>query len=196
MQALPRFFAKYRTDVQRSMLLLLLPQQMQLGLYLDMRQLSAYESLWDIVTRQFLAARDTALLQRSMETLDVFVATKELSGINSAKQSALEAAILAPLKEIATEVEIEHNHLEPEQRDKLTGAITRLVLLSRYNDCSSLLEEETDRNRPNSAIHIAMGVLERGSLGMQEDDQVCHPCCDPVRLTDLVVNYRDGRKSA
>ena len=152
-------------------MLLLLPQQMNLELYLDLRIISQYESLWDSVSKLFLKGSDVFLLKRAMETINILNETAALGQSNAEKATLLQTATLAPLKEAAADLEIEHAILEDDQREELALALTRASLIAKNWDIRERLEE-LDPNKSTSVISFAIALLDRGTLGLADDEKV------------------------
>lgn len=172
---LPRLFSKHQSDVARSAIILLLPQQMQLELYLDTRQLSLYETLWADVTKQFVSTNNVFVLERAMETIQHLKSVNALIQQNGEGTTGLERAVTTPIHEVAATSEIRTGLLADDLK-KLEGAMMRLALIVKNWNPIMLLEEK-DGGNAFSLIDIAFEVLDRGDIGAAEEDNVrASPC--------------------
>ena len=169
-KALPRLFTKHQSDAARSSIILLLPVQMNLELYLDMRLVSQYEMLWDNITKQFTSSTNAFLLERAVEAIQHLRSAETLSQYNGEKSTALEQAVTAPIYEVASSSEI-RTGLDADDLKKLEGAFTRLVLIVKNWDVVMLLEEK-DGGNASSLVDIAVEVLDRGQVGSTDEDNV------------------------
>ena len=169
-KALPRLFSKHQSDATRSAIVLLLPCQMQLELYLDMRLLTAYEALWSDVTRHFTSTANVFVLERAMETIQYLRSADTLSQYNGEKTAALEQAVVAPIYEITAASEI-GTGLDEDDLKKLDASMMRLALIVKNWDAIALLEEK-DGGNASSLVDIAVEVLNRGQVATAEEDNV------------------------
>lgn len=170
-RTLPALFARHQADPTRCLLLLALPQQMKLDMYLDMRVVTSYESLWDDVTKQFLSHTDVLILERAMETIRSLAAADSLAATNKEKKAQLEQAVLAPLRQIASEVELHNAVLDEDTIAKLEATLTRLIMIAKNWDVTAVMDEKDDGNA-SSAIDIVTEILDRGSMGFSEEEKM------------------------
>jgi cohesin complex subunit SA-1/2 len=172
MNHLPRLFAKNQIDPNRISTLLLLPQQMNLSLYLDMRLVTNYESLWKDIRKQFMKQHDPFILERTMETVRYFLHEENLSAPNTEQKTMLEREVIDALKATAGEVDIPNAVLLPKDVvESMSGNMLRISLLAKSWDVSAALEE-SDPDTPNSVVTIAKDILERGFLGLDDEESV------------------------
>lgn len=169
--ALPRLFAKYQTDAPRIADVLLIPQVMDLDMYLEVRAISAYESLWDDISRQFLRHVEPTLLKHAVEALRCLVATQTLSNTNATKSSALEEQLVTALRETASGRDVETAGFSEDEVHALAACLLRLHMLFQSGDLTSALEEE-DGGKLTSGWDIIVGLASRGRLGYREEEKV------------------------
>ncbi|KAJ7064577.1 hypothetical protein C8F01DRAFT_1354031, partial [Mycena amicta] len=102
-KGLPRLLVKYQTDQSRIANILTIPMLMNLDLYLEMRMLTGYASLWDDIMKQFLSHSDPTVLgvaAKAMIYLYLFSqAATSLSNINSTKILEFEDELSSALRD-------------------------------------------------------------------------------------------------
>jgi cohesin complex subunit SA-1/2 len=156
---------------------------MDLEVYLEMRQVTAYEQLWDDITRQFVSHSDVILLEKAMEAISVLRVTQALSATNSEKESALEAAVIEPLRQLLDGIDA--NNATPLDEDiiqKLTAWLTRLCLILKNWDVTPALIEVGPGNAP-TVLEAVNQLVERGQMGFQEEEKVSEPLRATVATT-------------
>ena len=152
-----------------------------------MRLGSWFESLWDDITKQFFKHSDVFLLEQSMETIRVLINEVTLVKINNEKIAALERAVIAPLKEVAADLNLEDGLLDDEQTFAITNAMTRLALLCKSWDVVALLDEK-ESTTSISIISIAQSIVERGQNGFQNEDKVRTSLLLAYNLRYLIIS--------
>lgn len=171
MPALPKLFAKYRTDAPRISEILLIPQIMDLGMYLEMSDITGYETLWDDITAQFTRHVEPVLLRHAVAAMRCLNSTSALSNTNSTKISALEENLINSLREISQGRDVETAGLTEDEIHDLGACILRLNYLFQVTDLSAALEDD-DNGRLSSAWEIIIGLASRGRLGYREERKV------------------------
>lgn len=172
MNAISRLFAKHQTDPTRCTALLLLPLQMDLDLYLEMRQVTNYEQLWDDITRQFVSHSDIYLLEKAMEAIGALRRTEALSATNAEKVTALEMAVIGPLRQLIDGVDA--NNATPLDEDaikKITAWLARLCLILKNWDVTPSLIEPSLADAP-TILEAVNQLVERGQMGFHEEEKV------------------------
>lgn len=154
------------------MALLLLPQQMDLDLYLEMRQLTNYEQLWDDVNRQFVSHNDLYLLEKAMDAIDALRSTQALSATNTEKASALEIAVVEPLRQLLDTVDANKaTPIDEETIHKLSSWLSRLSLILKRWDATPALAEADHEHLPAVGETLNQ-IVERGQMGFEEEEKV------------------------
>ncbi|GAA5920161.1 hypothetical protein JCM6882_006360 [Rhodosporidiobolus microsporus] len=166
--ALPKLFAKHQTFTGRMVDVLSIPRLVNLDLYLDMRLVSAYESLWDDVTKQFLKHTSSAVLDQAALTLVHFISISNLSATNNTKLAELEEALIAALRTSTTGRDVESASFEDDEVLALTACVARIEKLAKVRNLSNALED-TDGGKETSAADLLDAVVNRGRLGYQEE---------------------------
>lgn len=148
---------------------------MDLDLYLEIRQVTNYEQLWDDISRQFVGHSDIYLLERAMDAINVLRATQALSATNTEKASALEVAVLEPLQQLLDRIDaINATPIDEDTIQKLSSWLARLCLILKNWDVTPAVTEAGPSNAP-TVLETVNQMVERGQMGFQEEEKVC--CC-------------------
>ncbi|GAA6000843.1 cohesin subunit IRR1 [Rhodotorula paludigena] len=166
-EALPKLFSKNQTFPTRIVDILAIPRLISLDQYLDLQQVSAFEALWDDVTKQFLKHTQANLLDEAARTLVHFLAAQTLSATNTAKLGELEESLVATLRETAGE-DVEGASYGEDELHALTACVARLEKLARVRNISACLED-TDGGKAKTALDILEEIVNRGRLGYKEE---------------------------
>jgi cohesin complex subunit SA-1/2 len=146
---------------------------MDLDLYLEMRQVTNYEQLWDDITRQFVGHSDIYLIERAMDAINALRATQALSATNTEKASALEVAVVEPLRQLLDGIDaINATPIDEDTIQKLSAWLGRLCLILKNWDITPALSEAGPGNLP-SVLETVNQMIERGQMGFQEEEKVC-----------------------
>ncbi|GAA5978615.1 hypothetical protein JCM10908_004424 [Rhodotorula pacifica] len=168
--ALPKLFAKHQTFPARMIDILAIPRLISLDLYLDMQQISAYESLWDDVAKQFKKHTETDVLDQAARTLVVFLAANILSATNQTKIADLERDLVAALRTAAGD-DAENASYEEDELAALTACVARIEHLYRVKNLNDVLEDN-DGGNSTSVIDIIESIVDRGRRGYKEEEQL------------------------
>ncbi|GAA6003229.1 hypothetical protein JCM10207_001811 [Rhodosporidiobolus poonsookiae] len=168
--ALPRLFSKHQTFPGRMVDVLAVPRLVDLELYKDARGTTAYESLWDDVTKQFLKHTSSAVLDQAALTLVHFLSATNLSATNASKLTELEETLVSALRAAAGagERDIESTNLEDDEILALTACVARVEKLAKVKDLGKSLEE-TDGGKEVAALELLEGIANRGRLGYSSE---------------------------
>ncbi|GAA6050117.1 hypothetical protein JCM3770_001381 [Rhodotorula araucariae] len=165
--ALPKLFSKNQTIPSRIVDILAFPRLVALDLYLEGQQVSAYEALWDDVTKQLLKHTQADVLDEAARTLVYFLAAKDFSAPNQTKIAELEETLVGALRTAAGD-DVEAATFGEDEVDVLTACVARMQKLAKVRNLSAALEE-TDGGKETSAIDILDGIVNRGRLGYKEE---------------------------
>ncbi|WRT70504.1 uncharacterized protein IL334_007502 [Kwoniella shivajii] len=166
MKILPRLFAKHQTDVGRIGGILAMLGHINLGLYLDMRKASAYDTLWDDVTKQFLQHTDPSVLESAIKAINHLSSNASMAAANSTKLTELQETLFASLRDEIGSDEVALLSLEEESIDKLEAITLRILLLEKSRDLTDVMEDEEGQS---SGWDIICAFAERGRLGYKEE---------------------------
>lgn len=145
---------------------------MNLDLYLEMRQVTGYEQLWDDIIRQFVSHSDIYLLERAMEAIGTLRQTQALSATNADKSAALEAAVVEPLRQLIDSIDANNaTPLDEDSIKKFTAWLARLCLMLKNWDVTPQLTEAAPGNAP-TILEAINQLVERGQMGFQEEEKV------------------------
>ena len=189
---------KHQTDESRISDVLLIPQLMNLDMYLEMRMMTvrcvwrrgasssltsrgsgwqAYSSLWEDVTKQFLSHSSPVVLANAVATIRRLMEATSLSKTNSAKILELEDELSTSLRDaIAGRDEIEVASFTEDEVLSLGAICARLAALSGIRDLTAWMEED-EGGKQSSAWDIVSALAERGRLGYKEEELVCGVYC-------------------
>ncbi|GAA5922470.1 hypothetical protein JCM3775_005740 [Rhodotorula graminis] len=166
-EALPKLFSKNQAYSSRLIDILSLPRLISLELFLEGQQLSAYEALWDDVTKQLLKHTQPDLLDQAVRTLVTFLSAKDLSATNQIKLGELEETTIGALRAAAGD-DVESASFSDDELHTLTACVARVAKLAAvYN--ISLAMEDTDDGKAASVLDILDGIFNRGRLGYKDE---------------------------
>ncbi|KAK7678058.1 hypothetical protein QCA50_018999 [Cerrena zonata] len=169
-KALPRLFMKYQTDESRMANVMLIPQLMNLNEYLEMRMMTAYSTLWDDITKQFLSHSSSTVLTNAVTTIRYMMDTTSLSNTNSTKILELEDELSNSLREaISGGDELEVASFDEDEVLALSAVCSRIATLAGTRDMISWMEED-EGGKQSSAWDIVSALAERGRLGYKEEE--------------------------
>ncbi|KZT65182.1 hypothetical protein DAEQUDRAFT_716862 [Daedalea quercina L-15889] len=170
MKALPKLFVKHQTDENRMADVLIIPQLMNMDLYLEMRMMTAYANLWEDITKQFMAHSSPVVLTNAVATIRHLVDATSLSNTNSTKILELEDELSTSLRDaIAGRDEIEIASFNEDEVIKIGAICARLAALIGIRDMTSWMEED-EGGKQSSAWDIINALAERGRLGYREEE--------------------------
>ncbi|CDO77437.1 hypothetical protein BN946_scf184857.g44 [Trametes cinnabarina] len=171
-KALPQLFVKHQTDEKRISDVLVIPQLMNLDMYLEMRMMTAYSSLWEDVTKQFLSHSSPVVLANAVATIRRMMDATSLSKTNSAKILELEDELSTSLRDaIADRDEIEVASFTEDEVLSLSAICARLAALAGIRDMTAWMEED-EGGKQTSAWDIISALAERGRLGYKEEEMM------------------------
>ncbi|KAI0752734.1 hypothetical protein C8Q80DRAFT_1248983 [Daedaleopsis nitida] len=171
-KALPSLFVKHQTDEGRISDVLLIPQLMNLDLYLEMRMMTAYSSLWEEVTKQLLSHSSPVVLANAVGAIRRMIDTTSLSKTNSTKILELEDELSTSLRDaIAGRDEVEVASFTEDEVLSLAAICARLAALFGIRDMTSWMEED-EGGKQSSAWDIVSAIAERGRLGYKEEEMM------------------------
>nr|WJN25060.1 sister chromatid cohesion subunit [Tranzscheliella williamsii] len=184
--ALPKLFAKYRTDGPRIADLLLLPQIMDLEMYTEMQETAAYEALWDDVSNLVQRHVEPLLLRHAVQTVQKLMRTSAQSTVNATKLSALEDALVSSLRDTVSNRDVETAGFSEDEVHLLAATVLRLHLVSQVSNTSDALEED-EGGQVTSGWEIILGLVSRGRLAYQEEEKLIE---DAISVLSLYVMWK------
>ncbi|KAF8607344.1 hypothetical protein BDV93DRAFT_488383 [Ceratobasidium sp. AG-I] len=187
MKALPRLFAKVQTDEKRVGDVLLLPQLMNLDMYVELRETPAYEQLWNDVTKQFMSHSSPTVLRHAVATIQHFSQTTSLANTNATKIIELEDELAASVRELlAGREELDIVTFTEDEVHSLSAFVLRLHTLYGVRDMTSWMEE--DEGGKVARLADVLGALaERGRLGYKEEEMMMN---ESLQLLVLYIAWK------
>ncbi|EST04683.1 hypothetical protein PSEUBRA_005959 [Kalmanozyma brasiliensis GHG001] len=184
--ALPKLLAKYRTDAPRIADLLLLPHVMDLEMYTELQETTAFEALWDDVSTQIQRHVEPLVLKHGVQTLQKLVATTSQSSINKTKLSALEEGLVSSLRETVSDRDVETAGFSEDEVHLLAANMLRLHLVSQVTNTSDALEDD-ENGQATSGWEIVLGIAGRGRLAYHEEESLVR---DAIAVLTLHVMWK------
>ncbi|KAG8957246.1 hypothetical protein FRC03_010340 [Tulasnella sp. 419] len=171
-KALPRLFAKHQADERRIAEVLVIPQLMNLDLYLEMRMVTAYESLWDDVIKQFVSHTSPVVLRNAVQAISHLLRTTCLSNTNSSKIVELEDDLASSLRDVvAGRDDLDVVDLSEDDVRVLGGLCLRIEALFKVRNMTGWIEED-EGGKSASAWVIMLSLAERGRRGYREEEMM------------------------
>ncbi|KAI3476904.1 hypothetical protein L1887_61495 [Cichorium endivia] len=184
--ALPKLFAKYRTDAPRIADLLLIPQVLDLEMYTELQETTAFEALWDDVSSQVQRHVEPLVLKHGVQTLQKLMATTSQSNVNSSKLSALEEALVSSLRETVSDRDVETAGFSEDEVHLLAANMLRLHLVSQVANTSDALEDD-EGGQATSGWEIVLGIASRGRLAYKEEESLVR---DAIATLALYIMWK------
>ncbi|ETS59677.1 hypothetical protein PaG_06609 [Moesziomyces aphidis] len=184
--ALPKLFAKYRTDAPRIADLLLIPQVLDLEMYTELQETTAFEALWDDVSSQVQRHVEPLVLKHGVQTLQKLMATTSQSNVNSTQLSALEEALVSSLRETVSDRDVETAGFSEDEVHLLAANMLRLHLVSQVANTSDALEDD-EGGQATSGWEIVLGIASRGRLAYKEEESLVR---DAIATLALYIMWK------
>lgn len=187
MKALPRLFAKVQTDEKRVGDVLLLPQYMNLDMYVELRETPAYEQLWNDVTKQFMSHSTPTVLRHAVATIQQLSQTTSLANTNALKVLELEDELATSVRELlAGREELDIITFTEDEVHALSAFVLRLHTLYGVRDMTSWMEED-DGGKVTRFVDVLSALTERGKLGYKEEEMMMN---ESLNLLVLYVAWK------
>ncbi|KAF5323111.1 hypothetical protein D9611_009237 [Ephemerocybe angulata] len=181
-KALPRLFIKYQADGNRIAEVLTIPSLLNLDLYLEMRMIAAYSSLWDDIIKQFMSHSSVTVLSNAMLAIRCLMDATSLSNTNSTKILELEDELSTALRDaVAGRDEIEVASFTEDEVLSLSAIGTRLSILAGMRNMSAWIDED-EGGKQSSAWDIFSALAERGRLGYKEEETMVEQALNVLTL--------------
>ncbi|KIM27792.1 hypothetical protein M408DRAFT_329747 [Serendipita vermifera MAFF 305830] len=176
-KALPRLFIKHQTDASRIANVMVIPQLMNINMYLEMRMISAYETLWDDVCKQFMTHSSPDVIRRAVGTIRHMLSAASLQNTNKKKIGELEEELAGILRGKAATAgsggrrSLETATFNEDETQALDTTIYRVANLLNLRNMSAWLEED-DGGKEVRLLEIFTSLAERARLGNESEDKM------------------------
>ena len=165
--------------------LLMIPSQMNLSLYLDMRMISvsllspisghiadeqAYDSLWDDIIKQFLQHTDPTVLTSAIQAINELTLNTSLANNNTAKLNELSELLFTSLRDAINGQDVSSMSIDDEEVASIEAILLRLTLLAKSRDITEVMED--DEGGQSSGWEIVCAFAERGELPYKDEAKV------------------------
>jgi len=155
-------------------------------MYLEMRMIGAYESLWDDVTKQFMHYSPPLVVRRAVATIKHMLDTPALANANAKKILELEEELGTALRDAVGAREIETITLQEEESKRIEGVALRVACLSGTRDMVVWMEDD-EGGKQSRVLDIFLALLERAKFGHEAEDK--------VRISWLACRLDEGAES-
>lgn len=166
MTALPKLLAHFSAETPRISDLLLLVRWMDLGVYQETRNTSAFDSLWDDIGSHFLRNVDTRLLQNAAEALQRLAAAPAAVSTRSAKLATLEEGIVGTMQDTLHQRTINTALFTEDDIHVIQASLARLHALLKAMNVAAVLDEA-----PNDTplFDTVLSLAKRGRLAHEQE---------------------------
>ncbi|KAH9813993.1 hypothetical protein DFH28DRAFT_329820 [Melampsora americana] len=203
MKVFPKLYTKYSHDPIRLSEVLRIPKLLSLGLYLDLRMVSAYENLWDILINEYIKQQVQRTISVISSTINHLLSfARSLSHINIKKIEHLDKVLLKNLKRLAFKEEEEEDRMidletcgfELQEIDRFYFSLLKITYLFRSRDLSSILlgisDDDLDDDhmmldgsvKKTVVIEIILGLANRGRLNYPEEIKMVEVAIEILQL--------------
>nr|WJN25053.1 sister chromatid cohesion subunit [Farysia itapuensis] len=187
--ALPKLLAKYRTDAPRIGDLLLLPQAMDLEMYTEMQESTAYETLWDDVSAQIHRHVEPLLLTHAAQTVRKLMSTSSQATVNTTKLSTLEEGLVSSLRDTVSNRDVETAGFSEDEVHSLAANLLRLHLVGQVCNTSDSLSDD-EGGQATSGWDIVLGLASRGKLAYLEEEELVQ---NAISILSLYIMWETRR---
>lgn len=164
--ALPKLLARFSAETQRIADLLLLVQHMDLGVYHETRNMSAFEGLWDDVCLHFMRHVEARLLQNAAEALQHLASAPAAVSTQGAKLATLRETVVATLQETLHQRTIDTALFTEDDVYGIHASLARLHALMKAMDVAVALDD-TLQDTPYFTIVLRLAL--RGRLDYEQE---------------------------
>ncbi|KDN47581.1 hypothetical protein RSAG8_03371, partial [Rhizoctonia solani AG-8 WAC10335] len=187
MKAIPRLFARVQTDEKRVGDVLLLPQYMNLDMYVELRETPAYEQLWNDVTKQFFSHSSPTVLRHAVSVIQQLIQTTSLANTNALKILELEDELATSVRQLlAGREELDIVTFTEDEVHSLSAFVLRLHTLYGVRDMTAWIEED-DGGKVSRLVDVLGALSERGRLGYKEEEMMMN---ESLQLLVLYVAWK------
>jgi cohesin complex subunit SA-1/2 len=152
---------------------------MNIGMYLEMRLITAYETLWDDVSKQFMNHSSPTVLRRAVGTIGHMLSTTSLQNTNKQKMRELEEELGSAIRErigdrarapAGGRRPLETATLNEEEIRGLSTMLYRVSCLMSIRDMVGWMEETNGSEV--RLLDMFTSLMERAKLGNPDEDKV------------------------
>lgn len=143
-------------------------------MYLEMRMLPAYETLWDDISKQLMTHPSPTVTRRAIGALKHLTAAGSLQNVNNKKISELEEDLARDLRKASkmkSRASLETATLDEDDVELLELTIYRIASLFSARNLVGWMEDN-DGGKQARILDIFNGLVERAKLGNSIENQV------------------------
>lgn len=130
----------------------------------------AYESLWDVITKQFLEHTDLAVLTSAIQAINQLALNSSLSTSNTTKLVELSESIFSSLRDAVDGRDVAAMTIDDHEVAKFEAILLRLSLLAKSRDIT--VEMEDEEGGQSQGWEIVCAAASRGDLPYKEEAKV------------------------
>jgi cohesin complex subunit SA-1/2 len=146
---------------------------MNINMYLELRMTSAYETLWDDVSKQLMTHSNSSIVDRAVMTIGHMLSAKSLQNINKKKMGELEEELASSIRQHAHigKRKLDTATLKDEEVQGLQQAAYRVKSLFSVRNLVGWLEENSN-GKETRLLDLFNSILQRAKLGHSNEDKV------------------------
>ncbi|KAG5520000.1 hypothetical protein PMAC_001076 [Pneumocystis sp. 'macacae'] len=156
LEMVPLLLKKYTSSTEASTSVLRLEQLMKLNVYQHFRQNKTYESLLDLIGKQFMKHPNSLIMKEAASSLLKAQEYDELASITREKILEIQEEVVNELRNIKSNRNLKTAHLSDKMIENLAISIKRLDYISSISDCIQVFETESF-----SVFSILFEIIER-----------------------------------
>ncbi|KAI7816531.1 hypothetical protein BC939DRAFT_468717 [Gamsiella multidivaricata] len=150
---MPQLFSKYGVDASRIRSVLVIPQIIPLGTYVDLRMLTAYEELVDEVIKVFKKHSDPSVLSAAALTIRTMQGNEILRTSHEAKIEALGSSVLDSFLTLLSQNQ-DTDVADRDMLESLTLCLRRLEHLIKFTDVTVKRIRSTDQDPFDGFLNV------------------------------------------
>ncbi|CAH7682287.1 expressed protein, partial [Phakopsora pachyrhizi] len=180
---LPKLWSKFSTDPIRLAEISRVPKFLSLNLYLDLRMVSAFEEMWDTLTKEYLKQQRMEAIQAISTAIDhVSTKSKSLKHISESKIKNLDDALMLNLLDMTEDkTDVETNNFEVDEVLSLTLLLIKIANLIRQRDLTDVLQSKLPSNR-SSPLDVIVSLANRGRLEYESEARLVEVALEIIQL--------------
>lgn len=181
---LPKLLARFSAETERISDLLLVLQWMDLGVYHETRNMTAFDALWDDVCAHFLRHVDRQLLHNAAEALQRLAGAPAAVSTRAAKLATLQETILGTLQDTLHQRTIDTALFTEDDVHTIYASLARLHALVKTMDVAQVLDEAP---QGTSNFHTLLALAKRGRLAYDQERPFV---CLALKILTLYILWR------
>lgn len=163
--ALPKLLARFSADAPRLADLLWMLRDMDLDVYHETRNMSAFDALWEDVCGHFWRHTEPQLLRQAAEAIKLLLSAPVAVGSRAAKLLTLQDNVLSRLQDTIHERQVDTTVFTADDVHHVQASLARLHVLLKALDVHTLLDDPL-------LWDSVLALARRGRLGYAQENEV------------------------